>query len=167
LWDLSLVDPDNRRPVDYRLRAKMLHEIKRMPADKAAAEAMRRADEGLPKMWTIHRALCLRLERPQSFGAEAGYAPLMVEGAKAEHVIGYLRGEAVATIVPRLTMLVGGAWDGTTVVLPEGRWVNRLTGAEMSGGRVAIEDLLRDFPVALLVRERRGAIDRGQISEIG
>ena len=153
LWDSSLVDPDNRRPVDYRLRAKMLHEIKRMPAAKAAAEAMRRADEGLPKLWTIHRALCLRLERPQSFGAEAGYAALVAEGAKAEHVIGYLRGEAIATIVPRLTTLVDGAWDGTTVELPEGRWTNRLTGAEISGGRVAMQDLLRDFPVALLVRD--------------
>ncbi|MDP9052392.1 MAG: malto-oligosyltrehalose synthase, partial [Acidobacteriota bacterium] len=71
VWDLSLVDPDNRRPVDYRVRAKLLHEIKRMPAVEAAAEAMRRADEGLPKLWTIHRALCLRRERPQSFGAEA------------------------------------------------------------------------------------------------
>jgi len=153
LWDLSLVDPDNRRPVDYRLRAKMLHEIKRMPAASAAAEAMRRADEGLPKLWTIHRALCLRRELPESFGAQAGYAALPVEGARAEYGIAYLRGERVATIVPRLVTRLDGAWSGTTVELPEGRWTNRLTGAEMSGGRVSMEAALRDFPVALLVRD--------------
>jgi (1->4)-alpha-D-glucan 1-alpha-D-glucosylmutase len=153
LWDLSLVDPDNRRPVDYRLRAKVLHEIKRMPAAEAAAEAMRRAEEGLPKMWTIHTALCLRRERPASFGAQAAYTPLAVEGAKAEHAIAYLRGEDVATVVPRLVHLLGGRWEQTTVELPPGLWKNRLTGAQVAGGRVDVEDVLRDFPVALLVRE--------------
>src|ERR1019366_1230953 len=54
LWDLSLVDPDNRRPVDYKLRRKLLREIVKLPATGAAAEVMRRADEGLPKLWTIH-----------------------------------------------------------------------------------------------------------------
>jgi (1->4)-alpha-D-glucan 1-alpha-D-glucosylmutase len=153
IWDLSLVDPDNRRPVDYRLRAKLLHEIKRMPAAKAAAEAMRRADDGLPKLWTIHRALCLRRERPQSFGAEAAYVPLKVTGSKAAHAIAYLRGSDVATVLPRLVGRLGGAWEHTAVKLPEGMWTNRLTGASTSGGKVAVGDLLRDFPVALLVRD--------------
>src|SRR5437660_424679 len=65
LWDFSLVDPDNRRPVDYKLRANLLREITSLPAEQAVAEAMRRADEGLPKLWTITRALSLRRERPQ------------------------------------------------------------------------------------------------------
>ena len=98
LWDLSLVDPDNRRPVDYRLRTKLLREIAKLPADQAAAEAMRRADEGLPKLWTIHQALRLRRERPECFGAGAAYTPLKVEGAQAGHVIAYLRGDDVATV---------------------------------------------------------------------
>ncbi len=153
LWDLSLVDPDNRRPVDYGLRAKLLREIKGLPPCRAAAEALRRADEGLPKLWTIHRALCLRRERPQSFGAAAAYTPLRVEGAKACHAIAYLRGEDVATIVPRLVKTLGGDWQRSTVELPEGAWSNRLTGARVSGGRVEMAEALRDFPVALLVRE--------------
>jgi (1->4)-alpha-D-glucan 1-alpha-D-glucosylmutase len=152
LWDLSLVDPDNRRPVDYRVRARLLGEIGKMPVKEAAAGAMRRADEGLPKLWTIHRALLLRRERPQSFGAEAAYTPLQVEGEQAGHAIAYLRGDDVATIVPRLTAKLKGGWGRTAVELPQGRWTNRLTGAEVSGGKAAVGDVLRDFPVALLVR---------------
>jgi (1->4)-alpha-D-glucan 1-alpha-D-glucosylmutase len=87
VWELSLVDPDNRRPVDYARRAKLLREIAGLPAAEAAAEAMRRADEGLPKLWTIHQALRLRRERPESFGAQAGYTPLKVEGPETEHAI--------------------------------------------------------------------------------
>jgi (1->4)-alpha-D-glucan 1-alpha-D-glucosylmutase len=153
VWDLSLVDPDNRRPVDYRLRAKLLHEIKRMPAAKAATEAMRRVEDGLPKLWTIHKALCLRRERPKSFGADAAYTPLRVRGSKAGHVIAYLRGDDVVTVVPRLVSLLAAEWEQTAVKLPEGRWTNRLTGASVEGGKVAVGDLLRDFPVALLVKE--------------
>ncbi len=153
LWDLTLVDPDNRRPVDYGLRTKLLREMLRLSATGAAAEAMRRADEGLPKLWTIHQALCLRRERPESFGAQAAYTPLKVEGANAGHVIAYLRGESVATIVPRLVTVLGGEWGETAVELPLGRWTNRLTGAAVAGGKVGMKEALRDFPVALLVRD--------------
>ncbi len=153
LWDLTLVDPDNRRPVDYVLRTKLLREIHRLPAAGLAAEVMRRADEGLPKLWTIHQALCLRRERPESFGAQADYSPLTAEGTKARHVIAYLRGDSVATIVPRLVATLGGAWGETSVELPPGRWTNRLTGGAMAGGKVALREAVRDFPVALLVRD--------------
>jgi (1->4)-alpha-D-glucan 1-alpha-D-glucosylmutase len=153
LWDLSLVDPDNRRPVDYRLRAKLLQEFKQMAPNEAAAEAMRRADEGLPKLWTIHQALCLRRERARSFGADAAYSPIAVEGDKSDHAIAYLRGEDVATIVPRWVSVLGGKWDETKIELPPGTWVNRLTGTSVESGRVEVEALLRNFPVALLVRE--------------
>jgi (1->4)-alpha-D-glucan 1-alpha-D-glucosylmutase len=152
LWDLSLVDPDNRRPVDYALRRKLLQEIRAMPVADAAAEAMRRADEGLPKLWTIRQALKLRREQPESFGADAGYTPLAARGTKAAHVIAYQRGEDVVTIVPRLTTLLGD-WEKTAVALPVGHWTNRLTGAQVGGGKTAMSELLKDFPVALLVRE--------------
>jgi (1->4)-alpha-D-glucan 1-alpha-D-glucosylmutase len=152
LWDLSLVDPDNRRPVDYRLRKQLLGELKQMSGDDVAIKVMTRADEGLPKMWTIHKALELRRERPEWFGADADYIPLMVDGAKYDHAIAYLRGEDVVTVVPRLTVKLAGVWKDTTVTLPEGRWENRLTGARVEGGEVGIKGLLKDFPVALLVR---------------
>jgi (1->4)-alpha-D-glucan 1-alpha-D-glucosylmutase len=153
LWDLSLVDPDNRRPVDYQVRRRLLGELKGMHDSNVAMQVMARAEEGLPKMWTIHRALELRRERPEVFGAEGAYVPLVVEGTKSEHVIAYLRGDAVATVVPRLTMKMAGAWRRTMVILPKGRWCNRLTNDAVDGGRVAVEELLKKFPVALLVRE--------------
>jgi (1->4)-alpha-D-glucan 1-alpha-D-glucosylmutase len=152
VWDLSLVDPDNRRSVDYRLRTKLLHEIKRMQTEKGAAETMRRADEGLPKLWTIHHALCLRRERPNAFGVDAEYLPLPISGKKSAHGIAYLRGDTVATVVPRWTALLGGNWEDTCVELPQGKWINRLTGGSLRGGKVAMEEVLRDFPVALLVK---------------
>jgi (1->4)-alpha-D-glucan 1-alpha-D-glucosylmutase len=159
IWDLSLVDPDNRRPVDYGLRKKLLCELKRMTGEDVAAQVMLRADEGLPKMWTIHKALGLRRERPDCFGAEAEYTPLEVDGAKHDHVIAYLRGEDVVTVAPRLTLKLDGAWKDTIVVLPKGRWRNRLTGGAVAGGVITMRLLLKDFPVALLVREGAGEQD--------
>jgi len=159
LWDLSLVDPDNRRPVDYALRRRLLDELKAMSGEDVAARIMSRADEGLPKMWTIYHALQLRREKKEWFGADAAYTPLAAHGAKRDHVIAFLRGNAVATIVPRLTVKLLGTWRDTTVSLPEGRWRNRLTGADVEGGKVALRTLLKEFPVALLVREGEGIGD--------
>ncbi len=156
LWDLSLVDPDNRRPVDYDVRKRLLCELKHMSGQDVAAQIMLRADEGLPKLWTIHKALELRRERPECFGAEAEYTPLEVDGDKHDHVIAYLRGEDVVTVVPRLTLKLGGAWKDTIVVLPKGKWRNRLTGGSVEGGVITMKVLLKDFPVALLVREGAG-----------
>ena len=95
LWDLSLVDPDNRRPVDYALRKRLLCELKHLNGTDVAAQVMLRADEGLPKLWTIHKALELRRERPECFGTGAEYTPLEVDGDKHDHVIAYMRGEDV------------------------------------------------------------------------
>lgn len=153
LWDLSLVDPDNRRPVDFALRRGLLQELMQMKGEDVATQIMMRADEGLPKMWTIYRALQLRRERPECFGVDADYVPLEVDGDKHDHVIAYSRGEEVVTVVPRLTLQLGGAWKDTIVVLPRGKWKNCMTGAGISGGVVTVKSLLKEFPVALLVRE--------------
>jgi (1->4)-alpha-D-glucan 1-alpha-D-glucosylmutase len=153
VWDLSLVDPDNRRLVDYEGRRQLFQEMREMVGENVATRVMGRLDDGMPKMWVIHQALQLRRERPEWFGADAVYAPLVVSGGKSDNVIAYMRGNAVATIVPRLSMKVMDAWRDTTVVLPEGTWTNRLTGAAMNGGSVPMRSLVREFPVALLVRE--------------
>ncbi len=150
LWDLSLVDPDNRRPVDYELRRRLLAEMKELSAE----EVMRRADEGLTKLWTIFHALHLRRECPEWFRGEAGYQPLEVGGEKAVHAVAFLRGEHVAAVVPRLPLRLAGAWGSTSVVLPEGRWTNRLSGESHNGGAVRVQALLAKFPVALLVKEK-------------
>jgi (1->4)-alpha-D-glucan 1-alpha-D-glucosylmutase len=153
LWDLSLVDPDNRRPVDYVLRRTLLTEMQQLSDNGIAKQIMQRADEGLPKLWTIHQSLLLRREHPEWFGAEAAYTPLLAEGSKCDHVIAYLRGHSVIAVVPRLIVKLDGAWRRTRLPLPQGRWKNRFTGAIINGGSVEIDQLLHDFPVALLTLE--------------
>jgi (1->4)-alpha-D-glucan 1-alpha-D-glucosylmutase len=148
LWDLSLVDPDNRRPVDYGLRARLLEAIEGM----SAAQAMERMDEGLPKLWVVHHALRLRSEHPEWFGAEAGYTPVLAKGPQAKRVVAYLRGADVLTLVPRWTH-AAEPWGDTAIDLPPGRWINRLTRAELQGGSLCVADLLAEFPVALIMRQ--------------
>jgi (1->4)-alpha-D-glucan 1-alpha-D-glucosylmutase len=150
LWDLSLVDPDNRRPVDYDLRRRMLSELE---SGMDVEEIERRMDSGLPKLWIVHNALCLRREHPEWFGAEAEYTPLVADGSKAEYLVGYLRGSCVATLVPRWTLSLSDRWGATTVELPPGQWKNLLTRETVTGGRLRAQTLLQRFPVALLTRE--------------
>jgi (1->4)-alpha-D-glucan 1-alpha-D-glucosylmutase len=153
LWDLSLVDPDNRRPVDYKLRRRLLEEVRGM----SAADALARMDEGLPKLFLLHRTLQLRREHPEWFGMDAAYTPVLAEGAKAEHAVAFLRGEKVLTLAPRLTLKLGGDWADTTVNIPAGPWCNRLTGESIHVTRgaeaIPVAQLLREFPVALFARE--------------
>jgi len=148
LWDLSLVDPDNRRPVDYALRRKLLAQVEVLDA----AGVMARMDDGLPKLWVVHTALRLRAEHPEWFGRDAGYVPLVAKGAKAEHVIAYQRGDDVITVVPRLWMSFQGEWGETSLTLPEGNWKNLLSGRDVQGGTRRLVDLFGAFPVALLIR---------------
>jgi (1->4)-alpha-D-glucan 1-alpha-D-glucosylmutase len=149
LWDLSLVDPDNRRPVDYDRRRWMLKELHSLPV----AKMMERIDEGLPKLWTLHRALTLRRGHPEWFGETAAYEPILATGKKAEHAVALLRAGMVAAVVPRWSMTLKGEWGDTAIKLPEGRWTNRMTEEPLLGGRVMLADLLREFPVALLTKE--------------
>jgi (1->4)-alpha-D-glucan 1-alpha-D-glucosylmutase len=148
LWDLSLVDPDNRRPVDYALRHRLLGELEGL---KVAA-VLARADEGLPKLWLITRALALRRRRPAAFGPEGTYTPLAVEGTAADHVVAFSRGGEVAAVVPRFLLKRRGEWGDTRVVLPAGEWRNELTGEDVPGGAVPAARLFASFPVALLAR---------------
>ena len=105
------------------------------------------------KMWTIYHALQLRREHPEWFGTEAAYAPLLAEGAKQDHVLAFMRAEAVVTVVPRFSLRLLGAWRDTSITLPDGRWTNRLTGEVVRGGHIAVKALLKEFPAALLVKE--------------
>jgi (1->4)-alpha-D-glucan 1-alpha-D-glucosylmutase len=150
LWDLRLVDPDNRGPVDYETRRSMLAELKAgLPVD----EVMKSMDTGLPKMWLIHHALKLRREQPQWFDERSSYAPLQTDGAKSTHVIAFLRADSVAAIAPRWNVRLGGGLGSTMVELPAGSWKNHLTGEAVNGGRVRVQSLLQRFPVALLVKD--------------
>jgi (1->4)-alpha-D-glucan 1-alpha-D-glucosylmutase len=150
VWDLSLVDPDNRRPVDYEARRRLLAQVRDQPSPEAVMAA---ADSGLPKLWVIERALDARRRMPEAFGAEGAYEPLPGEGRRSENVVAFLRGGRVATVVPRFVLRLGGRWESTTVTLPDGSWDNRLTGERVRGGALDLGRLLQRFPVALLVRD--------------
>ena len=152
LWDLSLVDPDNRRPVDYEARRRLLGAL----ADGGPAAALARDDDGGPKLWLISRVLRHRARRPAAYGPDSGYQPLRVSGPGASHVVAFSRTGGLAVVVPRLvTGLTGLAsdWAGTTVAVPGGAWTDVLTGAGVDGGEVSAAALLRRFPVAVLARE--------------
>ncbi|HVF74236.1 MAG TPA: malto-oligosyltrehalose synthase [Acidimicrobiales bacterium] len=146
LWDLSLVDPDNRRPVDYEQRRRLLAELDDLKVD----EVIGRSDDGLPKLLVVKEALALRARRPDAFGRQSTYRPLPVGGDKAEHAVAFARGDEAVTVAPRLVLRLDGQWAETAVELPDGRWTNVFTGEEHSGGPVELADLLRSFPVALL-----------------
>ena len=145
LWDLSLVDPDNRRPVDYKLRRKLIQELPRLQP----AQILERMDEGLPKLHLISQALHLRKQHPDWFGPDAAYTPLEAKGTAAANLIAYARGTHVLTIAPRCT--VGVSCSDTTITLPEGAWHNILSGNTELSGTIRIEELFVAFPVALLV----------------
>jgi (1->4)-alpha-D-glucan 1-alpha-D-glucosylmutase len=150
LWDLSLVDPDNRRPVDFDLRRRLLGGAGLTPADALAADA----GSGLAKLLLIQRALAVRGELAGAFAADAAYTPLAVDGPQAGRVVAFSRGEpaAVVAVADRRGTDPSGGWGGTTIALPPGRWRDRLGGAGVLEGEVAAAALLGEFPGALLVR---------------
>lgn len=149
LWALDLVDPDNRRPVDYDLRRGLLAELPGL----TVKQVWERIDEGLPKLWTIYHALKTRRQYPASFGERSAYTPLNASGDKRRHLIAYLRGKAVAVLAPRLVWQLGADWSNTYLEIPKGSWRNVLTGKKLNGGTVELGRLLADFPTALLIKQ--------------
>ena len=150
LWNLNLVDPDNRRPVDYDLRRRLLSELPALHVE----DVVRRIDEGLPKLWTIYHALRVRRAMPDALSEFGAYRPVYADGPKRKHLVAYLRGEEVLVAIPRLTWELAGGWQDTSVEIPAGNWVNALSGSEFAGGVTRLADVFRSFPVALLVRQR-------------
>jgi (1->4)-alpha-D-glucan 1-alpha-D-glucosylmutase len=152
IWDLSLVDPDNRRPVDYAIRRRLLGRAR----TATSGDAMADIDSGLAKIWLIHRTLAVRARRPELFGAEASYRAIEVSGARAENVVAFARGDEAVVVAPRLVTQVGWPdpdWGDTVIDLPGGRWRDELSEEAFEGGTVALSALLREFPVALLLPE--------------
>ncbi|MCH1884064.1 malto-oligosyltrehalose synthase [Agrococcus sp. ARC_14] len=139
----SLVDPDNRRPIDWE----------RMDALRAqAVEPLAGGwDLEVAKTRLVREALRLRRAHPERFEA---YAPLLAHGDAAEHAIAFDRGGAI-TVATRLPIALAarGGWGDTTVQLPEGSWRELLTGRELRGGKTLLASLLETLPVALLTRD--------------
>ena len=148
LWHRALVDPDNRRPVDYTCRATRLEACDRM----TSADVLARLDEGLPKLWTTSRALRLKARHPALADPASAYAPLEVRGPAAARAVGFLRGGDVAVVVPIRTW--APQWADTQVRLPDGPWHHVLAEMTIDGGAADLEALFGAFPVALLERRR-------------
>ena len=148
LWDLSLVDPDNRRPVDFALRGQALETLKGLSAEVV----WQRRNEGLPKLWVMWKTLLFRAQRPELFGAKGSYEPVLGEGREARHVIAFMRGGEAVTIAPRLVFNWRKNQPKTALTLPVGLWQNELTSEIIRGGRLLVPELLTRFPVALLSR---------------
>jgi (1->4)-alpha-D-glucan 1-alpha-D-glucosylmutase len=148
LWDLSLVDPDNRRAVDFERRAELLARCR----DLSASEVVRDWESGLPKLWMIHRVLALRRSRSADFGPQSPYQPLVAQGAHLGNLLAFRRGDNLVAVVPRFGMTIAGDWGDTRLPLPRGMWKNWFSGAPACG-TVEPAELLREFPVALLIRD--------------
>lgn len=148
LWNMSLVDPDNRRPVDFDRRQLLLAELPMLDVKTI----MTRMEEGLPKLWLLRQGLHLRRRRPAAFCAQGAYHPLPAVGNKAAHVVACARGDEVIGIAPRLVLGLGKSWQNTRITLPAGEWNNILTSDRISGGERRIVEVLGCFPVALLER---------------
>ncbi len=148
LWRADLVDPDNRRPVDFTRRRRALADQEDLDVDTLRA----RSDEGLPKLRLIARTLRLRRRRPEAFGPHGSYEPLRFAGARARHGIGFVRGGQVAVLVTRFPVGLAGDWGPTTTSLPPGEWVDVLTDRPHAGGRRRLTEVLGDLPVAVLDR---------------
>jgi (1->4)-alpha-D-glucan 1-alpha-D-glucosylmutase len=180
VWNLSLVDPDNRRPVDWARRARLLAQlgIEGPPTTHVARDALAAWRDGRVKLLVNARGLRLRKALPALF-AEGEYLPLGVSGTHTRHVIAFARRHGAnwaLAIAPRLPVGLASVgeppigvavWEDTSVLLPEdapARFRSALTGEEVvaSDGRIALGDALATLPLALLVaadvpHERPGA----------
>lgn len=143
LWDNSLVDPDNRRPVDFGARRHLLAKLDEgwLPPIDAT---------GAVKLLVTSRALRVRRDRPELFDS---YTPCRVEGPGRDHVVAFDRGGAV-TVATRLPARLDrcGGFGGTVLPLPPGEWTDALTGRVHGGGSLPVSAVLDRYPVAVLVR---------------
>jgi (1->4)-alpha-D-glucan 1-alpha-D-glucosylmutase len=138
IWENSLVDPDNRRPVDFTARMALLARV----GDGRPTVN----DTGIAKLWITRQALRLRREHPDWFRS---YQRLEGLGSARDHIVGFDRGGAI-TIATRLPvrLAAAGSWGDTRLTLRRG-YVDQLTGRSAQGGTLLAE-LLADYPVALL-----------------
>lgn len=151
LWEDSLVDPDNRRPVDYEVRRTLLKSMDVPGVEPPAVDA-----SGAVKLHVTRIALRLRRERPDSF-VGGHYAPVFGVGSARDHLLGFARGPAgavsdvIALATRHSVRLAESGWGSTSVALPPGSWFDRLTG-ELHAGSVPLSTVFDRLPVALLVR---------------
>jgi (1->4)-alpha-D-glucan 1-alpha-D-glucosylmutase len=151
LWGNNLVDPDNRRPVDFAPRRALLARAKSATLEDVVADF----DSGLPKLYVMHRALRVRHRLAEVFD-RGGYEPLEASGPAARHIVAFMRGGAAIAVASRLVFSLGGQWGDTRLDLPPGLWRDELSGRAYHGSMPAGE-AMGQLGVALLVKEGGGA----------
>lgn len=169
LWDLSLVDPDNRRPVDYTRRLGYLEALEERKADKKLfGELWKSASDGRIKLWLVQRLLQLRREHVDLL-TQGDYMPLSIEGAYKEHVLAFARRykrKWLIVALPLHTALLAGEqkkgtlqidWKDTHIQLPrqlKGEYANLLGGVAAKEEKgIPVKELFRQLPLALLSME--------------
>jgi len=160
LFDFSLVDPDNRRPVDYELRKSLLEQVE----SAKQGNFLENLADGRAKLHVIRQGLAVRRAYPMLFHG-GRYSPLYADAGREENVCAFSlrQGEhAVVAVAPRLfarliepdgAPLGERVWGASRLTLPAGRYRNVLTGDELEGGDAPLARLLATFPVALLVTD--------------
>jgi len=174
LLDFSLVDPDNRRPVEYLRRQQMFDSIRNSGKNYSASDAqvmLETPEDGRLKLFLIWKTLCLRKQEPDLF-QQGEYLPLEIEGAKAHHVVAFARKSSTASLLVVVPRLIVGllndadvppigplAWEDTHLRLPLRKpstiYRNVFTGDVLDlgqsdeGKRIGVAKMLADFPVAL------------------
>lgn len=143
----SLVDPDNRRPVDWERVASAVGHA------REANGPLLDGDEDVAKARVVLAALAARRAHRDGYLGRDTYRPLVAEGSGTDHLVAFVRGGETATLVTRWTVRLErqGGWGDTTVQLPDGRWTDAFTGA-VHEGTVPVADVLRVDPIALLER---------------
>nr|WKN36194.1 malto-oligosyltrehalose synthase [Tunicatimonas sp. TK19036] len=169
-WDLSMVDPDNRRPVDYASRKYQIDQFSQLENQLTTVRQLtKELDDPAIKMYTLHRSLQLRQQWPSLF-EESMYQPLVVTGTHASRVLAFLRRHQdrfVITIIPREVVEIlpegqalplGKIWADTAIAIPElpgDLWKNQFTGEILntSSASLSLSAILHHFPVAILTNQ--------------
>jgi (1->4)-alpha-D-glucan 1-alpha-D-glucosylmutase len=161
MWDFSLVDPDNRRPVDYGVRAKALKSLQKPPS---STELLQNLSDGRAKLHIIRKGLEVRKKYPALFHG-AKYLPLYADAGREENIVAFALQQGASSVIavaPRLfsrlmasedpAPLGAKAWGDARLPM-EGRYLNVLTGErhEARAGHLSVAELLSTFPAALLV----------------
>ena len=151
IWNMSLVDPDNRFPINFKQRMQLFEEMLTF----SSKQILQRMDDGMPKLWVTYKLLALRKNFPALFDGTT-YFPVALKGQKKQHGIAFLRDEKVLVVVPRLILTLNGNWGNTWLDIPDQPWVNIFTDEKFRGGKIRLSALLNHFPIAVLRIEEEG-----------